>query len=135
MRAVRTPVSVPVIADVGPIEVRLHPYKDVFVPPDDSNDQPWAVGGLCRVTFRFGSPQGLQVSKRVTAWYRWYRRFGWPDPERPSEAAIAEGRRSVEHAIRDQLERHGIDHSAVKAVDMGEVEPVEHVSWSGPVDF
>lgn len=47
------PVQTPVDAKVGPIVVRLAHYVWPSSDPDDCG-KPWAVLGMCRVTFRFG---------------------------------------------------------------------------------
>ena len=103
-------VEAPVTAEVGPISVRLAPYEQNTSASPDAEDLPWAVLGLCRVTFRFGS-DGLRCTKRITARHRWMTNLGWPDPTQPSEGSVEVAFEFVVDAIRRQIERHGVDAS------------------------
>lgn len=99
------PVTVPVEAKVGKVELRLFPYDRVQTAVDDYDDRPWAWGALCRVTFRFGR---LVTSKRITQRYAYVDARGWPKEARPSDDELAEGRATVLANLRSVIELHGV---------------------------
>lgn len=123
MSLTRLHVAGPVVADVGPIEVRFHHFDDHRGPgPDDGYEKPWAVGGICRVTFRF-APDGLRITKRLSAWHRWQGTWGTPRSEKPTTAEVADAQAAVATEIRRLLTRHGIDPSTVPVVLSDDVKP------------
>lgn len=95
------PVTVPVEAKIGDVHLRLFPFESSFQVPD----QPWCWGAMCRITFRFGR---LVTSKRITQRYAYLTKLGWAQEERPSDAALAEGRETVLANLRSTVEAHGV---------------------------
>lgn len=86
----------PVLADIGPITVRLaHPRPGTGF----EDGLPWAWLAVCPVTFRFG---GRVTSKRLRAKHQ------FTGPDRPADYQIALGRASALMSIRNELALHGL---------------------------
>lgn len=109
---------------VGPVHLRLFPYESWQTAVDDYDERPWAWGAMCRVQFRIGE---LVTSKKVTQRYAWVDKLGWPRQNRPTDAELAEGRRTVLDNLRTQLERHGFkppEFEVIEVLDSDEMGPV-----------
>ena len=111
------PVTVPVEAKVGPVHLRLFPYESVS---DYEGDfaRPYCWGAMCRVTFRFGR---LVTTKKITQRYVYLNR-GWPEDNRPTDAALAEGRATVLANLHHAITSHGV------LVDGDDLEVIEEAA-------
>ena len=93
-------------AQVGPVEVRLFPSRHEFIPPDNGEDIPWAVGALVRVKFTIGE---LTTTKRMTQKFVWRDLLGWPRMNRPTDFEIETARATVLSNLRTEICRMGFD--------------------------
>jgi hypothetical protein len=109
------PVTVPVEAKVGKIDLRLFPYESLPDGPEGTYQRPWCWGAMCRVTFRFGR---LVTSKKIAQRYVYTDKLGWAKPERPSTDELVVGAETVVANLVQAIELHG-----VKATD---IQVVEH---------
>lgn len=82
-------------------------------------DRPWAVGGLCRVTFKIGE---LVTTKRLRSKFTFWGSGAWPNRERPSDLDIEEGKRWVLDNLRAQMARHGFEAPEFTVIDEGQGE-------------
>lgn len=112
------PVNATVDAKVGSALIRLMPYTPH--PDPDEDAAPWAVVGMCRVTFRFNGQ--LVTTKKLRASWRWRDHLGWASSKRPSASSIAGAVDAVSEALREQVRRHGIDPSGVQVIATVEVD-------------
>lgn len=113
--ASRIEIGIPVFATVGPVNLRLFPYTERLIPPDDSDDLPWAWGAMCRVTFHFGE---LVTTKKIRTRYAYMSGTGWPTESRPSDASLAEGRATVLANLRTLVARHGFTPPEFEVIDL-----------------
>lgn len=103
-----------VMADVGPVHLRLFPAK-VWGDHEDDHEAPWMLGGLLRVTFWFGA---LRTTKKVTARHH----FGM---ERPGPLDLIVGLAVVVARLTDLITRHAIEFDGALWVRDFEVEFVD----------
>lgn len=118
----RIDVTAPVSVLVGPVDLRLYPYSDVYTGVDASYERPWKWWAMVRLHFRIGE---LTTTKRVIQSYAWHDGLGWARHERPSDADLAAGREAVLANLRAQVARHGFDppEFCVLESDYSEVHP------------